>query len=181
MKQQQIAKHRKQRDLVSIERAEIDVNSIQAFILDCSEELVALQYVYDFHLDGLMFLRVQDITEIKCSATDEFQKRLLDQEGLLERVQFGLGFELGNWASLIAQLSREHEFMILERELVADSDLFIGAILKVTKTEVHGRYFSGAAKWAEAPEILKVKDITSCQVATNYINVYQRHFSQRER
>ena len=179
MKQQQIAKHRKQQDLVSIRRGEIDSNFIQAFILDSSEELVALQYVYDFNLDGLMFLRIQDITEVKNSTTDKFQKGLLEKEGLLRQVQFGAAFELSNWASLIPQLAKEYELMILERELIEDGDLFIGTVLKVTKTEVQGRYFSGAAKWAETPEKLKCKDITSCQVGTNYVNVYQRHFRQR--
>ena len=178
MKQQQITKHQKQRDLVSIRRDEIDANSIQAFILDSSEELVALQYVYDFNLDGLMFLRVSDVTEVKSTATDRFQRGLLEQERVLERVPFGATFELGGWNSLISQLSREHELMILERECGADGDLFIGAIVKVAKTEVHGRYFSGAAKWAKSLEKLKFKDITSCQVGTNYINVYQRHFSR---
>jgi hypothetical protein len=175
---QQLAKHQKQRDLVSIRRDEIDPNAIQAFILASSEELVALQYVYDFNLDGLMFLRVEDITEVKSSATGSFQKGLLEQEGLLARVPFGATFRLGNWTSLISQLSNEHEIMILEREFVADSALFIGTILKSTETEVHGRYFSGAARWAKSPERLKCKDITSCQVGTNYTNFYQRYFKR---
>jgi hypothetical protein len=178
MKKRPLAKHQKQQDLVSIRRSKIDANFIQAFVLDSSDELVALQYVYDFNLDGLMFLRVEDITEIRSSVTDKFQKVLLEEEGLLQRVPFEANFELCNWNSLISQLSKEHELMILERERLAESDLFIGGILKVAKTDVHGRYFSGAANWAKEPEKLKLKDITSCQVGTNYINVYQRHFKR---
>jgi hypothetical protein len=174
---QQLAKHQKQRDLVSIRRNKIDPNSIQAFILAFSEHLVALQYVYDFNLDGLMFLRVKDITELKSSATGAFQKGLLKQEGLLQRVPFGARFQLDNWGSLIAQLSKEHQFLIIERER-AGSALFIGTILEVAKSEVHGRYFSGAAKWGKTPDKLKFKDITSCQVGTNYLRFYQRHFKR---
>ncbi len=175
---QHLAKHHKQRNLVSIRRNGLDANSIQAFILDFSEELVALQYVYDFNLDGLMFVRVEDITEVKCSATDKFQKGLMKKEGLLKLVQFGKRFELANWNSLISQLSKEYKFIILERELAADNNFFIGTILKVSKTEAQGRYFSGAAKWAKSPEKLKFKEITCCQVDTNYVNFYQRHFGQ---
>jgi len=178
MKQHQLAKHQKQRNLVSIRRDAIDGNAIQGFILDASNELIALQYVYDFNLDGLMFLRVEDITEVKSSTTDKFQKGLLKKEGLLEKVPFGATFALTNWKSLIAQLSKDNEFMILEREAGDEPDLFIGVILKSTRTGVQGRYFSGAANWAESPENLKFRDITSCQVRTNYINVYQRHFQQ---
>ena len=59
----QLAKHQKQRNLVSIRRGEIDGCSIQGFVLGLSENLVLLQYVYDFHLDGLMLLRTADIPD----------------------------------------------------------------------------------------------------------------------
>lgn len=178
MKQYQLAKHQKQRNLVSIRRGEIDGNSIQGFILDSSKELIALQYVYDFNLDGLMFLRVEDITEVKNSATNKFQKRLLQKEGLLEKISFGATFALSDWKSLIAQISQKRELMIIERETLTQPDFFIGVILKATKSGVRGRFFSGTAKWAERHEKLKFKDITSCQIRTNYINVYQRHFQK---
>ena len=176
MKQHPIEKHQKLRNLVSIRRGEIDENAIQGFLLESSEELIALQYVYDFNLDGLMFLRVEDITEVKCSKTGKFQKELLKKEGLLEKIPFGATFAISNWKSLITQLSQEHEVIILEREAMEEPDLFIGVILKATRIGVQGRYFSGAGNWAEGLETLKFKDITSCQVRTNYINVYQRHF-----
>lgn len=175
----QIGRHLKQRNLVSIRRDEIDENSIQGFILDSSEDLIALQYVYDFNLDGLMFLRVEDITEVKSSNTSKFQNKLLKQEGLLEKVPFGTTFDLRNWRSLIAQLSAEHELMILEREIGEESDFFIGRVLKTTEASVQGLYFSGAANWAKKPERLKFKDITCCQVGTNYTNVYERYFKKQ--
>jgi hypothetical protein len=179
MKQKQLAEHQKQRDLVSIRRDKIDENAIQGFILDSSEELLALQYVYDFNLDGLMFLRLEDITEVKSSITNKFQKELLEKEGLLERVPFGATFALNNWRTLIPQLSDENGFLILECEAKEKPDFFIGVILKATKTGVDGRYFSGAANWGESTEKFKFQDITSCQVGTNYINVYQRHFQRQ--
>jgi len=176
---QQLAKHQKQQNLVSIRRSKISGNTIQGFILDSSEELVALQYVHNFNLDGLMILRVEDITEVKSSATDKFQKGLLKKEGLLEKVPFGATFNLRNWRSLICQLATEYEFMILECEAAKESDFFIGRVLKTTKASVQGHYFSGVADWAENRERVKLKDITSCQVGTNYINVYQRHFKRQ--
>lgn len=60
------------------------------------------------------------------------------------------------------------------------ADLFlIGEILKITKSGVWLRYFSGAANWDETPTKLPFGRITSCQVNTNYLNVYQRHFDRR--
>jgi hypothetical protein len=172
-------KHQKRRDLVSIRRDEIDEHPIQGFVLASSEDLVVLQYVYDFNLDGLMVLRVADITEVRHSATDKFQKGLLEQERLMTRIPFGADFDLRNWKSVIAQLSKEYGLMILECEALEEKDFAIGRVLKATQTGVRFQYFSGAANWAEKPDILKFKDITCCQVGTNYVNVYQRHFERQ--
>lgn len=173
-----LAHHQKKCDLVSVRRVELDSNSIQGFVLAHSEELVALQYVYDFNLDGFMILRLADITEIKCSLTSKFQKRLLEAEGLINKIPFGTAFDLMNWQSAISQLSKAHSLMILECEAGDEKDFALGRALKATKTGVQFRHFSGAGNWSEDTEELKYKDITSCQVNTNYANVYQRHFER---
>jgi hypothetical protein len=173
------AQHQKKRNLVSVRRSEIDDNAIQGFVLASSEHLVVLQYVYDFNLDGLMVLRVADITEVRCTATDKFQKGLLVQEGLEQKVPFASTFDLRDWRSVISQLSKTHELMILECEAGEENDFVIGRVLKTTTTAVQMQHFSGAANWAESPTRLKFKDITSCQVGTNYVNVYQRYFERR--
>jgi len=170
--------HQKRRDLIDIRRSAIDSRGIQGFVLAASDELVVLQYVYDFHLDGLMVLRVADITEVRFKATDKLQKKLLAQEGLLERVPFNSAFDLRNWRSVISQLSKEFGLMILECELAEEPEFYIGRILKTTETGARLLFFSGAAKWDKKPSTVRFKDITSCQVGSNYINVYQRHFAR---
>ena len=174
----QFAQHQKKRNLVSVHRGEIDENAIQGFVLASSEELVVLQYVYDFRLDGLMVLRAKDVTEVRCSATDKFQKGLLAQEGLLENVPFRAPFDLRDWRSVINQLSKQYALMILECEAEEEKDFVIGRVLKTTSTGVQVEYFSGAANWAESPAKLKFKDVTCCQVGTNYASFYQRHFER---
>lgn len=47
----------RERKLVSINRDAIDSNSIQGFILGFSDELVVIQYIYDFRLDGPLIIR----------------------------------------------------------------------------------------------------------------------------
>jgi len=174
----QLAQHQKKHNLVSVHRDDIDDNAIQGFVLASSEELVVLQYVYDFNLDGLMVLRVADITEVRCSATDKFQKTLLEREGLLKKVPFGATFDLQTWGSVLSQFAKEYPLMILECEAGEEKDFLIGRVLKTTATGVQIQHFSGAANWAESPEKLNFKNITCCQVGTNYVNFYQRHFTR---
>lgn len=54
----------------------------------------------------------------------------------------------------------------------------IGEIEKITEVTVWLRYFSGAGNWDEKPTKLAFNSITSCQVDTNYINVFQRYFER---
>ena len=170
--------HREERNLVSIYRSAIDDNAIQGFVLGDSRELVVLQYVYDFNLDGLMVLRTADITDVRCTATDKFQKQLLSQEGLSHNVPFALTLDLSGWRAVISQLAKEYALMILECEEGKKREFVIGRVVKTTAREVHIQHFSGTAAWAERPTTLKFSDITSCQVNTNYSNVYQRHFER---
>lgn len=167
-----------ERKLVSIRRKKIDPNSIQGFVLGYSDDLVLIQYVYDFRLDGLTILRTTDITDIRCNATDEFQKQLLVDEQLLQEVPFGTAFDLSDWRSIITQLSRKYRLMILEDEKAKPQQFLIGTIDKITARSVWLRHFSGAGNWDNKPTNLLFKEITACQVATNYLNVYERYFDR---
>jgi hypothetical protein len=169
-----------QRNLISIRREHLDSNSIQGFILGLSDELLLLQYVYDFNLDGLLVIRKADITDVNCRATDAFQKQLLITEGLFQQIPFGKCYNLEDWKSIISQLWRQFKFVIVEDEHGETKEFLIGEVQKITKKGISLRYFSGAGNWNEELKKLLFSRITSCQVNTNYLNVYQRYFERTE-
>jgi len=164
--------------LISVRRENIDDHSIQGCVLAFSKDLILLQYVFDFILDGLMVLRTSDITEIKCSATDEFQRGLLITEELFQLVPFGARFELRDWKSILTQFSRWYPIMILEDERPEENLFLIGKVQEIKEDSVWLQYFSGAANWDDKPTKLPLADITCCRVGTNYVNMYQRHFER---
>ncbi len=69
--------------------------------------------------------------------------------------------------------------MILECEAGEEKEFVIGRVIETTTTAMQVRYFSGVATWSRATVKLNFTDITSCQVGTNYINVYQRYFARK--
>lgn len=125
-----------------------------------------------------MVLRTADITDIQCGATNELQTQLLAAEELVQQIPFGSHFDLRDWKSILTQLPQQHGILILEEELSDDQVFLIGKVQKITSKSARILYFSGAGNWDEKPSKLALAKITACQVDTNYINVYQRHFDR---
>ena len=168
----------KSRSLVSIRRRDVDDYGIQGFLVGLSDHLLAIEYVYDFQIDGLMVLRRSDITEVRRTATDEFQENLLKKEGIRPGSQTPVRLELESWAALIQQLSVPCSLMILERELGPSPSFTIGRPIRATAAQVEFQTFSGTGKWAPKNERLKYSQLTCLQVNTRYLGFYQRYFER---
>lgn len=151
---------------------------MQGFLVGLSADLLAIEYVYDFQIDGLMVLRRSDITEVRRTATDEFQERLLKQEGIRPGSQAPMPLDLENWGQLIRQLSGHCPLMILERELGPSPEFAIGRPIQATAAQVEFRSFSGTGKWSPKTARLKYSQLTCLQVSTRYLSFYQRHFER---
>ncbi len=175
-----INKFKKNRKLVSIRRENIDPNSIQGFILGVSKDLLLIQYVYDFNLDGLMILRMSDITEVKSDSTAKLQKQLLIDENLYQMVDFDTSYNLKSWKALLTQFKKQFKFAILESEKSDKQVFLIGEIRSPLSKAVTIKYFTGAGQWDKNPKRMFYSDITSCQVNSNYINVYHRYFKRTD-
>jgi len=143
----ELMEFKRERNLVSIRRKGIDENKIQAFILECSKELVLIQYVYDFTIDGLMLLRLSDITEISSNKTDKLQTKILKDDGLYQTIEFNQKYDISNWKSALSALKADYEFATIEEEH-PDYPLFhLGKILKLGSESLKVKCFSGAANW----------------------------------
>lgn len=163
---------------MSTRRRDVDDHGIQGFLVGLSEDLLAIEYVYDFQIDGLMVLRRSDITEVRRTATDEFQERLLKQEGIRPGSQTPMPLDLDSWGQLIRQLSGHYPLMILERELGPSPEFAIGCPIRATAAQVEFQSFSGTGKWSSKTERLKYSQLTCLQVNTRYLSFYQRHFER---
>jgi hypothetical protein len=168
----------KAKSLLSIRRSDVDDYGIQGFLVGLSEELLAIEYVYDFQIDGIMVLRRSDITNVKRTGTDEFQERLLKKEGIAPGMQEPMPLELGTWKALIGQISLHYPLMILERELGPSPNFAIGRALHTTATQVEFQTFTGTGVWSKKTEWVKYSQITCLRANTRYLGFYERYFER---
>ena len=173
-----LATFSKNHNLVSVHRQGIDDRGIQGFVVGVSDDLLALEYVYDFQIDGLLVLRISEITDIKRTATDEFQEKLLKQEQIRPGSQRPAPLDLSAWPGLVKQLAQHYPIMILERELGPSPEFVIGKPTKLSQAQVEFLTFSGTGKWSDTPRRLRYSQITSLQVNNRYSNFYQKYFSR---
>jgi hypothetical protein len=168
------------RALISVRRKRVDDRSIQAFPLAVSQRLVLLQYVYDFHLDGFMLLRLRDISDWKVGDTNIFQRRLLQEEGVLDQVQFDFRGPIDSFPDFLLSLPAT-ELVIIESERTDPPEMQIGTVGSVDSRSVAINYITGIARREDTPRQMAVRDITSCQIRTNYIIFYQHYFDRLAR
>lgn len=173
-----ISKLKEDRNLISIRREEIDGRRIQAFLLDYSENLVLVRYVYDFILDGLMVLRRSDISEIKSDKTDLFQTQILKDEGVYSEVEFDAKCSLDSWKSVFSTLGASHRFVTIEDENPEYPLFYLGEIRNMGEESLSIAGFSGAANWDDEVSEVYYEDISCVQIGNNYANVYERYFER---
>lgn len=166
------------RNLISIRRKEIDECRIQAFLLDYSEDLILIQYVYDFNLDGLMVLRRSDISEMESDKTDLLQTKILKDEGLYSKVDFDIECELKSWGSALSTLGSRYRFITIEDENPEYTLFYLGEINAIEKESVSIIGFNGAANWDDELSVIYYEDISCVQLGNNYVNVYERYFDR---
>ncbi|MDF7809561.1 hypothetical protein P4E94_19140 [Pontiellaceae bacterium B12219] len=164
--------------LVTIKREKIDGNKIQGFILAYSDELILIQYVYDFNLDGLMVLRISDITSLESTKTDVFQTQILKDEDLYSKITFSSKYDVQSWHSVLSTLGKEYEYIIIEDEDPEFPIFMLGALKKIGNESVSILEFTGTARWQTELSQMCFENISSFQVGNNYSNIYRRYFER---
>jgi hypothetical protein len=173
-----LKKFRQEKKFVSISRESIDSNSILGFILEVSKELLLIQFVYDFNLDSLMVLPISDISEVESNSGNRLQKQMLVEENIFQKIDYGTRYHLDSWKSILSQFKEQFKFVILENEKLNKPVFLIGEMKSLFERSVAVRYFSVTGRWDEKPTKISYSEITSCQVNSNYLKMYQRYFAR---
>lgn len=160
-----------QKDLVGITRKH-DQEEIQSVILDHGENLLFIQYIFDFYLDGYKIINKNDIIDISISDVDILQKQILINEKLLNNIKKPFQINLSNWKSSFNDLKNQNVILSVENETTNLDFFLLGKILDVLDNSIKMKYFDGMCKWNDISMEIKFKDIKTISLFSNYNNKY---------
>jgi hypothetical protein len=170
------------RSLISFQREEIESTEVQGFILDFTDSWIMLFRVYDFTPDGLFIFRRSDLSYINNRATDAFQQGLLQDEGVINTIDFDQSFGGSNISSYIESLD-ESKVVIFEDE--KEEDFLIGTGVQTHRDDENEVYFSldfftGAARYEEERSEIYLQEVSLICINTNYTLYYERYLKRQK-
>jgi len=176
-----LKKFKKERSLVSIRRKDLITEAFLGFILGFSDDLIFLQYVYDFNLDGFKVIRRSDIEEIKSDEADIFYTQMMKDDGLYQKIDFSRDYDVKDWNTVLSTIAKYYKFVIIEDEIDENKNSFlfvIGKVQKIKKNGVSILGFSGDAEWHDSPTDIEYEKITCITMGSDYANAYERYFQR---
>jgi hypothetical protein len=163
------------RRYVGITRDIPDTDRIWGIVLALSRNLVLVQNVTDFHLDGYSIIRRCDISKVIYRKDEKCYEKILKKEGLFNKVGLQEKILLNNWLTVFHSLKRIGRNVIVEGECPDIDEYCIGRIIRVNKKHVKMQYFDSTGKWTKGFWHAPYDEITIVQFESEYVKVFSKY------
>jgi hypothetical protein len=156
------------------------VESCTGYIVDYSAHFVLVQEVSDFEVRGYMAFPVQDILNIRCNNNDKYYDKIMQWEGLKDKIENKHTIDLSSWANILQCIKKAGFNVILQNEAPSDRSFDIGPVTKITKTSVYIRYFNAAGLLNDEPSKIGLNQISIVKFDDRYINIFSKYLRTRK-
>ncbi len=164
-------------DIVQIERNKIDRHPITCIPMQISEELLYIQYLYDFQFDGYKIVRLKDLTNVRISDIEIFIKKILIEEAIYDQTGNASKIALDGWEKMFRDFILLGKNIIVEGEKKINSSFNIGKIIEVNTKSIVFLGFDALGEWDQKPTVIPFKDITSVTIDGRYLTTISKYTS----
>ena len=126
-----------------------------------------------------MALRRSDVTDMTTSTIDRFQTRMLDADGVVERIDFDSPIDCGSWDALFSAFD-ETRLVIVECEFDRIYPFTLGRCVGSDREHVHIASMDGHARFESEPIRIACDAITAAQWGTRYTAAYERQLARTD-
>ncbi|MCW8139791.1 MAG: hypothetical protein KIT58_12910 [Planctomycetota bacterium] len=160
-----------------LERAYPSDPRSNGFLRGVGRTLVVLEQYHDFYCEGHRVLALEGIESVRADAHERHFERILRVERLRPRRRSVPARALEGWPGLLAWLRRRGDNVIIQCEEpdASNAAFYIGRVERVDDHEVLFNGFDPIGRWATGPDHIAVREITSVEFGTPYIELMSRH------
>lgn len=170
-----LQKAKNERHKIVITRDKIDTAPLYGIPLMLEENILLIQYLYDYQLDGYMILRIKDITSVRSDERERFSEYILQQEGLYDKIQKPMLTTLRSWRAIFEELKESEKNILLEFEDIEEGEIFIGRIIEVNRDSLEMLCFDAMGRWDNDTTVIAYKDITTVKLDDRYTTVLSKY------
>jgi hypothetical protein len=149
---------------------------LHGYVLARSDRLLLLHRFHDFHHDGWIIVRIEDVTEVESeNDTRRFFADIHHAEGLLPAMP---PFPINLWTmqTVAKALQAQTRLVIIESETMdaEEDDFILGHILGVDDEAVTVRPMDARGHWMEVEQV-ELGAITQIGIETPYLLMFAKH------
>ena len=167
--------------IIMIERTGIDENEkIEGFPLILSSDLLVMTRIIDFHDEGFVVIRVEDITAAYSKESDAFYEKICVKEGLRERKNENLIVNVTDFTCVLEQLLDYRKFITVQCEIEKNELSFsIGKILDIDSNIVCFSNFDKMGVWEDSNRMIPIDKITLINIGDYYSNIFYKYMDSQ--
>lgn len=153
---------------------------LSGFILEMSEQFILIQIHEEFLLDGYAIVRKDQVHSYRCNLTDRTQKKILQNEGVLD-TQLGIStkIDLSTWQTIFRSLRNADFHVIIECEALQDPDFIIGPVKRIDKHGVKINFYDSAGRLLKFLTYVPYDQITVVKFDNRYTTVFKKYLKQK--
>ena len=156
------------------------IENAKGYIVDYSDRFILIQETDDFNIDGFSIISIDTIIDIPYSNKDKYYDKIMNCEGLVDKVQKKHTIDLTSWSSVFKTIRKYGFNVIVENENPDDESFDIGPITRISDSSVHIRYFDAQGFLNEKATKISWDLITIVRFDTHYINTFSKYLRERK-
>ena len=158
--------------IIQIHRC-IGVSPLLCVPLAIGKDILLIQYLHDFHLEGYKVIRLKDISKVVRDSGDEFVEGIFKKEGIYEQIRMPNIKMQDNMIDMLKEIQKKNINFILDCDETNNETMYIGRILEISEKLLF-ETFDTLGKWEEDLLEINYDDITALSY-NEYNEVYSKY------
>ncbi|MDQ1104745.1 hypothetical protein [Nocardioides zeae] len=159
--------------ITTVWRDAFEIASTDGLVVALTDDWVVLHDLADgVHLDGLVALRLRDVSRVLFRDDDAYHRRALAALGV-EVATYEVEADV-DARGLLARAQAEDRLVAIHLEVLRGEPMTLGRLLDLRRKRFVIHYIGRDGEWAREPERWRYRDVTRIEVGGRYLEALER-------